>query len=389
MTKKPLEKPQIKPAHPFFSSGPCSKHNGWSLDKLNKALLGRSHRSKACKARLQQAIDETREILEIPADYRIAIVPASDTGAMEMAMWTMLGQRGVDVFAWESFSHDWVVDVSEELKLEDFRVFEAEEYGVLPHLSQADFSRDVIFPWNGTTSGTRVPDAEWIDANRTGLTICDATSALFAQKLDWKKLDVITYSWQKLLGGEAAHGMLILSPRAVERLETYVPKRPLPKLFRMTKNGKLIEGLFKGETINTPSMLCVEDYLIQLNWVRSLGGVSGMMKKTDENAKAIYDWIERSDWLDFLTKEPAQRTNSGVCMLITDKRYAALDESGQREIIAKLTKLLEAEDAAYDIAGYRIAPPSLRIWAGGTVERDDLEKLFPWIEWGLEQALGS
>ncbi len=382
------QKPNIKPARPFFSSGPCAKHKGWSLTKLENALLGRSHRSKDCKARLKKAIDDTREILQIPESHRIAIVPASDTGAMEMAMWTMLGQRGVDVFAWESFSHDWVVDITQELEFDDVRVFEAEQYGVLPDLSQADFSRDIVFPWNGTTSGVRVPNAEWIPDNREGLTFCDATSALFAQRVDWHKLDIATYSWQKLLGGEAAHGMLILGPRAVERLETYNPPRPLPKLFRLTKNGKLLENLFKGETINTPSMLCVEDYLLALDWVRSLGGLEAMMKRADDNAAAIHSWVQRSDWLDYLAKDSNTRTNSGVCLLITEPRFQALDEAKQREVIAKLTQGLEAEGAAYDIAGYRTAPPSLRIWAGGTVERDDLEKLFPWVRWGLEQALG-
>ena len=382
------QKPNIKPARPFFSSGPCAKHKGWSLTKLENALLGRSHRSKDCKARLKKAIDDTREILQIPESHRIAIVPASDTGAMEMAMWTMLGQRGVDVFAWESFSHDWVVDITQELEFDDVRVFEAEQYGVLPDLSQADFSRDIVFPWNGTTSGVRVPNAEWIPDNREGLTFCDATSALFAQRVDWHKLDIATYSWQKLLGGEAAHGMLILGPRAVERLETYNPPRPLPKLFRLTKNGKLLENLFKGETINTPSMLCVEDYLLALDWVRSLGGLEAMMKRADDNAAAIHSWVQRSDWLDYLAKDSNTRTNSGVCLLITEPRFQALDEARQREVITKLTQGLEAEGAAYDIAGYRTAPPSLRIWAGGTVERDDLEKLFPWVRWGLEQALG-
>lgn len=383
------EKPNIKPARPFFSSGPCAKHKGWSFDKLNGALLGRSHRSKDCKARLQKAIDDTREILQIPESHRIAIVPASDTGAMEMAMWTMLGARGVDVFAWESFSRDWVVDVKDELEFDDVRIFEAPEYGVLPDLAQADFSRDIIFPWNGTTSGVRVPNAEWIPDDRQGLTICDATSALFAQRLDWHKLDVATYSWQKVLGGEAAHGMLILGPRAVERLETYKPPRPVPKLFRMTKKGKLNENLFKGETINTPSMLCVEDYIAALDWVRTLGGLEAMMKRADDNRDALHSWVARTSWLEHLAKDPAQRTNSGVCLLITEPRFQALDEAGQRAVIAKLTQLLEEEGAAYDIAGYRTAPPSLRIWAGGTVERDDIEKLLPWIEWALEKTLGQ
>ena len=381
------QKPTIKPARPFFSSGPCAKPKGWSLAQLEGALLGRSHRSKDCKARLQKAIDETRAILEIPESHRIAIVPASDTGAMEMAMWTMLGQRGVDVFAWESFSHDWVVDITEELAFKDIRVFEAETYGVLPDLSQADFARDIVFPWNGTTSGVRVPNAEWIPDDRQGLMMCDATSALFAQKLDWHKLDVTTYSWQKLLGGEAAHGMLILGPRAVERLESYKPNRPLPKLFRLTKNGKLIENLFKGETINTPSMLCVEDYLAALAWVRGLGGLNAMMQRADDNTAAIGAWVERTSWLDYLAQDPKTRTNSGVCLVIREPRFAALDEASQRQKIGKLVQLLEDEGAAYDINGYRTAPPSLRIWAGGTVERDDLEKLFPWIEWGLEQVL--
>ena len=380
------QQPQQKPQRAFFSSGPCSKRPGWSLDNLNTALLGRSHRSADCKARLARAIDLTREILEIPDDYRVGIVPASDTGAMEMAMWSLLGARGVDVFAWESFSKDWVIDITEQLKLDDIRVFEA-DYGILPDLAQADWTRDVVFPWNGTTSGVRIPDASWIDDAREGLAICDATSALFAQRLDWSKLDVTTFSWQKVLGSEAAHGVIIISPAAVARLENFTPSWPLPKLFRMTRNGKLIEGIFKGETINTPSMLCVEDYLDALSWVREIGGLSAMIKRADDNVAAIARWVEQNDWADFLAVDPAQRSNTSICLKITTPAFSQLDESGQRAVIKKMTAMLEERGVAFDIAGYRAAPPSLRLWAGGTVEREDFEKLFPWLDWSFAQAM--
>ena len=380
------EQPEQRPERAFFSSGPCGKRPGWSLDNLSSALLGRSHRSAACKARLARAIDETRELLGLPENYRVAIVPASDTGAMEMAMWSMLGPRGVDVFAWEAFSKDWVIDITSQLDLSDIRVFEG-EYGILPDLAQADFSRDIVFPWNGTTSGVRVPDGAWIDEQRAGLTICDATSAVWAQDIAWNKLDVVTYSWQKVLGSEAAHGMLILSPRAVERLESFEPARPLPKIFRMTKNGKLIENLFKGETINTPSMLCVEDYLDALAWVRAQGGVKQMIRRADDNFAAMRDWVEQTDWVDFLAVSPETRSNTSICLRITDPRFTKLDEDAQRALIKEMEKLLADHEIAFDIAGYRAAPPGLRIWAGGMVERDDLEKLCPWLNWAFHQNI--
>ncbi len=378
--------PQDRPRRPYFSSGPCSKRPGWSLDNLSSALLGRSHRSGVCKDRLARAIEETHQVLELPDDYRVGIVPASDTGAMEMAMWSLLGARGVDVFAWESFSKDWVIDITEQLRLEDLRVFEA-DYGKLPDLAQADFSRDIVFPWNGTTSGVRVPDASWIDDARAGLTICDATSALFAQRLDWPKLDVTTFSWQKVLGSEAAHGVIIISPAAVERLESWTPNWPLPKLFRMTKSGKLIDGIFSGETINTPSMLCIEDYLDALSWVREIGGVKQMIQRADDNFSTIARWVAQSDWVDFLAEEPTQRSNTSICLQVKEPRFNRLDESGQRKVIKQMAALLEDREIAFDVAGYRAAPPGLRIWAGSTVDCDDLEKLFPWLSWAFAQAI--
>ncbi len=381
-------KPGLRPANPNFSSGPCSKRPGWSVEALKDAPLGRSHRARIGKAKLAQAIDLTREILQVPADYRIGIVPASDTGAVEMALWSLLGQRGVDMLAWESFGAGWITDVVKQLKLPDVRRIEA-PYGALPDLAQVDFDRDVVFTWNGTTSGVRVPNADFIRADRAGLTICDATSAAFAQRLDFAKLDVVTFSWQKALGSEGAHGMLILSPRAVERLETYVPVWPLPKIFRMTKGGKLIEGIFKGETINTPSMLAVEDYLDALNWAKAIGGLDALVARADANAAVIDRFVQGSAWLGHLAAEPATRSNTSVCLSITDPEVAALDLDGQAAFAKGLAAALDREGVAYDIGHYRDAPPGLRIWCGATVETADLEALMPWLDWAFASQKAS
>ncbi len=387
-----ISMPDVRPANPRFSSGPCAKRPGWSLEALHDAALGRSHRAKIGKTKLAQAIDLTREVLGVPDDYRIGIVPASDTGAVEMALWSMLGARGVDMLAWESFGSGWVTDVIKQLKLDDARKFEA-PYGELPDLGRIDFSRDVVFTWNGTTSGVRVPDGEWIAADREGLTICDATSAAFAQELPFEKLDVVTFSWQKVLGGEAAHGMLILSPRAVERLESYTPSWPLPKIFRMTKGGKLIEGIFKGETINTPSMLAVEDYLDALIWAKGLGGLEALIARAEANLGVIEAFVDKSPWLGFLAKTEETRSNTSVCLSITDPDIAALDADAQAAFAKGMVSALEAEGVAFDIGAYRDAPPGLRIWTGATVEVTDLEALMPWLDWayrrqkaGLKQA---
>lgn len=376
-------KPDIRPNNTHFSSGPCSKRPGWSLDALSDAPLGRSHRAKVGKTKLKQAIDLTRDILEVPADYRIGIVPASDTGAVEMALWSMLGQRGVDMVAWESFGAGWVTDVVKQLKLADVRKFEA-GYGELPDLSKVDFDRDVVFTWNGTTSGVRVPNADFIPADRKGLTICDATSAAFAQNLDFAKLDVVTFSWQKVLGGEGAHGVIILSPRAVERLLTYVPAWPLPKIFRMTSGGKLIEGIFTGETINTPSMLCVEDYIDALVWAREVGGLKGLMARADANAKVIFDFVAANGWIANLAVKDETRSNTSVCLKIADKDVAALDADGQAAFAKGVVALLEKEGVAFDIGHYRDAPSGLRIWAGATIEASDMAALMPWLTWAFE-----
>ena len=377
-----LPKPDMRPANPHFSSGPCAKRPGWSVEALKDAALGRSHRARIGKAKLAEAIDLTREVLQVPADYRIGIVPASDTGAVEMALWSLLGQRGVDMVAWESFGAGWITDVVKQLKLADARKIEA-PYGELPDLSQIDFDRDVVFTWNGTTSGVRVPNGDFIPAARGGLTICDATSAAFAQRLDFQKLDVVTFSWQKALGGEGAHGMLILSPRAVERLETYAPAWPLPKIFRMTKGGKLIEGIFKGETINTPSMLAVEDYLDTLKWAKGLGGLDALIARADANASVVARFVEQSSWLGHLAVDPATRSNTSVCLSIVDPDVAALDQDGQAAFAKALVALLDKEGVAYDIGHYRDAPPGLRIWCGATVETSDLEALMPWLDWAF------
>jgi phosphoserine aminotransferase len=374
--------PGVRPLIPHFSSGPCAKRPGWNLQALTDALLGRSHRSKVGKAKLKRAIDLTREILEMPADYRLGIVPASDTGAVEMALWSLLGARPVTVLAWESFGEGWVTDIVKQLKLKDVSVLKA-DYGELPNLAAVDPGSDVVFTWNGTTSGVRVPDADWIAADRQGLTICDATSAAFAQPLDWAKLDVVTFSWQKALGGEAAHGMLALSPRAVHRLETYQPPWPLPKLFRMTKAGKLNEAIFEGETINTPSMLCVEDYLDALQWAKSIGGLKALMAQADTNARLIARWVERTPWVDFLARDPRLRSNTSVCLKVVDPAITALPATAQAAFAKAIAAALEKEGVAYDIASYRDAPPGLRIWCGATVEDDDIEALTAWLDWAF------
>ena len=381
-------KPPKRPVNTHFSSGPCAKRPGWSLKNLENAFLGRSHRAKDGKARLKLAIDKTRALLALPPDYRCAIVPASDTGAFEMAMWGMLGARGIDALTWESFGEGWVSDISKQLKLTDVRVLRA-EYGRLPDLAQVDFSRDVLFTWNGTTSGVRVPNGDWIASDRSGLTFADATSAIFAQPIDFAKTDVLTFSWQKALGGEAAHGMLILSPRALERLASYVPPWPMPKVFRLTKGGKLIGGVFEGETLNTPSMLCVEDYLDALDWAERIGGLSVLMARADANARVLIDWAERTDWLQNLAVDPATRSNTSVCLKIVDPDVARLPAEQQRAFIKRMEALLEAERAAHDVAGHRDAPPHLRIWCGSTVEAQDVEALTPWLEWAFVEAKRS
>jgi len=380
--------PDRRPANPRFSSGPCTKRPGWSLQKLENASLGRSHRAKEGKAKLKQAIDLTREVLKVPDTYRIAIVPASDTGAVEMAMWSLLGERGVDMVAWESFGSGWVGDVANQLKLEDIRKINA-PYGELPDLSEIDFDRDVVFTWNGTTSGVRVPNADFIPAERKGLTICDATSAAFAQELDFDKLDVVTFSWQKVLGGEAAHGMLILSPRAVERLETYEPAWPMPKIFRLTKAGKLIEGIFEGATINTPSMLCVEDYLDALEWSKSLGGLDALIKRADDNLSVIVDFVAKTPWIEFLALEPVTRSNTSVCLKIVDERVTKLDAKEQAVFAKAIATSLEKEGVAFDIGAYRDAPAGLRIWTGATVEQSDLAALMPWLDWAFNAQVNA
>jgi phosphoserine aminotransferase len=380
-------KPTERPRSPFFSSGPCAKRPGWSVDALKDACVGRSHRSKLGKAKLAEAIDRTRAVLGVPDDYRIGIVPASDTGAVEMAMWSMLGARGVDMLAWESFGSGWVTDVAKQLKLDDVRILEA-GYGEIVDLAGVDTDRDVVFTWNGTTSGVKVPNGDWIKDDRQGLTICDATSAVFAMELPWDKLDVVTYSWQKVMGGEGAHGMLILSPRAVERLESYKPAWPLPKIFRMTKNGKLNEGIFKGETINTPSMLCVEDYLDALVWAEGLGGLPALVQRSAANLKVLEDWVAGAGWIDFLAQDKAIRSNTSICFKIVDPWAEGLDDEAKAGVPKKIASLLEKEGVAYDINGYRDAPAGLRIWGGATVEESDLKALTPWLDWAFNEVKG-
>ena len=383
-----MTKPTSRPQNPFFSSGPCAKRPGWSLDALKDAVVARSHRSKPGKAKLAEALTRSRDLLGLPADYRIGIVPGSDTGAFEMAMWSMLGARGVDVLAWESFGKGWLTDIVKQLKLTDVRSFEA-DYGALPDLGQVDTNRDVVFTWNGTTSGVRVPDGKWIAADREGLTFCDATSAVFAMALPWEKLDVATYSWQKVMGGEAAHGVLILSPRAVERLESYTPDRPLPKVFRMTKGGKLIEEIFEGATINTPSLLCVEDAIDALKWMESVGGLEAIIARSKANLEAITKWVEKTPWIAFLAEDPKVRSSTSVCFKVADPWFGSLDRPAQSAALKRMTGALEKEGVAYDIGGYRDAPPGLRIWAGGTVGAADLEGLFPWLDWAFAEAKAS
>jgi phosphoserine aminotransferase len=379
-------KPALRPKRPEFSSGPCAKRPGWSLEALAGALVGRSHRARAPKERLKAVLDRSRALLGMPQDFRLGIVPASDTGAIEMAMWSLLGPRGVDLLAWESFGQGWVADVTGQLRL-DARVHEA-GYGELPDLSAVDFSRDVIFTWNGTTSGVRVPNGDWIPQGRAGLTFCDATSAVFAMQLPWEKLDVVTWSWQKVLGGEAAHGMLALSPRALERLASYTPAWPLPKIFRMKENGKLLAGLFEGSTINTPSMLCVEDALDGLAWAERAGGLAALVRRSEANLAAIADWVARTPWVEFLARDPATRSCTSICLQVVDPWFRAQDESARGKVIKNLVALLEKEGVALDVASYRDAPPGLRIWGGATVETSDIEALLPWLDWAWEEVRG-
>ena len=378
-------KPGKRPENPSFSSGPCAKRPGWNLAALENACLGRSHRSTEGKARLTEVIERSKNLLGLPADYLVGIIGGSDTAAVEMALWNLLGARGVDVFAWESFSRGWADEIINQLGLEDTRVFEA-DYGSLPDLSQADPSRDVVFTWNGTTSGVRGPDGNWIAEDREGLSSCDATSAVFAMELPWDRLDVTTYSWQKVLGGEAQHGIIILSPRAIERLESYQPERPLPKLFRLKKNGKLISGIFEGSTINTPSLLCVEDALDGLKWVDSIGGAGGLAERSEKNLEAVSAWVDRSEWVDFLAADPATRSCTSICLKIVDPWFAAQGVEEQTSIEKRLVAMLAEEGAAWDIGSYAAAPPGLRIWGGGTVETSDLEALFPWLDWAFEET---
>lgn len=377
-------KPTVRPVNHNFSSGPCAKRPGWSVTVLEGALVGRSHRAKVGKARLKEVIDRSKKVLRLPPEYLLGIVPASDTGAVEMALWSLLGARGVDVLAWESFGEGWATDIVKQLKLPDTRVFRS-DYGRLPDLTQADFSRDVVFTWNGTTSGVRLPNADWIPDDREGLAICDATSAVFAMDIPWSKLDVVTYSWQKVLGGEAAHGVLILSPRAVERLQSYAPPWPMPKIFRLTKGGKLNAAIFEGDTINTPSMLCVEDALDGLKWAESVGGVPGLIARSEANLAAVAAWVARTAWVDFLTEDPATRSCTSICLKVVDPWFTALPAEDRAAKFKKIVALLDAEDAAYDVGAYREAPPGLRLWGGATVETADLEAAFPWLEWAYEE----
>ncbi|HEY7810556.1 MAG TPA: phosphoserine transaminase [Allosphingosinicella sp.] len=379
-----VSKPDSRPARPYFSSGPCAKPPGWGPEHLALGSLGRSHRSKIGKARIVHAMDLTRKILRVPADYRIGIVPASDTGAVEMALWSLLGPRAVTVLAWESFGEGWVTDIVKQLKL-DATVVKA-PYGELPDLAAVNPASDVVFTWNGTTSGVRVPNGDWIAADREGLTIADATSAAFAQDIDWPKVDVATFSWQKVLGGEGAHGVLILSPRAVERLESYAPAWPLPKIFRLTKGGKLNEGIFAGDTINTPSMLAVEDYLFALEWAQGLGGLHALIARADSNAAAVDAWVGRTPWIEHLARDPATRSNTSVCLKFVDDALPGFDTEAQAALVKRMASLLEAEAAGYDVASYRDAPPGLRLWCGATVETEDLEALFPWLDWAFHEA---
>lgn len=380
-----LPRPAVRPANPNFSSGPCAKRPGWTVQALADTPVGRSHRAKIGKARLEEVITRTRAVLGIPADYRIGIVPASDTGAVEMALWSLLGARGVDMLAWESFGDGWITDVTKQLKLEDVRVFKA-PYGELPDLGQVDCDRDVVFTWNGTTGGVRVPDGDWIKSDRQGLTICDATSAVFAMDMPWDKLDVVTWSWQKVLGGEGAHGMLVLSPRAVERLTTYKPAWPLPKIFRLTSGGKLSEGIFKGETINTPSMIAVEDQIDALRWSEAIGGLPALIKRSEANLAALQAWMDKSEWAENLAKVPATRSCTSICIAIKAPFFARLSADDQAAAAKKIVSLLDKEGVAYDIGAYRDAPSGLRVWGGATVETSDIQALTPWLDWAFAQV---
>lgn len=383
-----MAKPSQRPQCPNFSSGPCAKRPGWSPDVLSNALVGRSHRSPVGKKRLREVIDRSKQLLGLPDSYLCGIVPASDTGAVEMAMWSLLGARGVDMLAWESFGEGWVTDVQKQLKLKDCRILKV-DYGLLPDLSQVDGDRDVVLTWNGTTSGVKLPNGDWIPEDRQGLILSDATSAVFAMNLPWPKLDVVTWSWQKVLGGEAAHGMLVLSPRAVERLETYTPSWPLPKLFRMTKGGKLNPALFEGDTINTPSMLAVEDAIDGLRWAENIGGLKALIERSEANLRAITAWVEKTSWIDFLAVAPETRSNTSICLKIVDPWYTALPKEDQAKGVKRIAAMLEAEGVAYDIAAYRDAPPGLRIWGGATIETADIEALLPWLDWAYEQLKSS
>lgn len=377
-------KPDTKPARPFFSSGPCSKRPGWSLDALEDALVGRSHRAKPAKARIEEVIEKSSSILGLPEGYVCGIVPASDTGAVEMAMWSLLGERGVEMCAWESFGSGWVTDVIKQLKLENVTKHEA-DYGLLPDFTEVNFSNDVVFTYNGTTSGVKVPNLDWIPDDREGLTICDATSAVFAMDLDYSKLDVVTWSWQKVMGGEGAHGMIVLSPRAIERLESYTPAWPLPKIFRMTKGGKLIKGIFSGATINTVSMLCIEDAVDGLRWAESIGGLPKLLERSQANLKAIADWVAKTDWIDFLAKDPATISNTSICLKIVAPWYQELPAEDQAAKAKQLVSLLDKEGVGYDFGSYRDAPAGLRIWGGATVDTADIEALLPWLDWAFAE----
>ena len=380
-----MKKPEVKPDNPCFSSGPTSKHPGWTISNLPTDSLGRSHRAATEKGKLLRVIEQSKAILQMPADYLLGIVPGSDTGAFEMALWSMLGERGVDVLSWESFGQGWRTDIQQQLKLTDVRDISA-DYGDLPDLTAVDSDRDVIFTWNGTTSGVKVTETSWIDDNRAGLTFCDATSAVFAMDLDWQKLDVVTWSWQKVLGGEAAHGMIALSPRAVVRLESYTPPWPLPKIFRLTKNGKLIKGIFTGATINTPSMLAVEDQLDALAWVNAIGGLSALISRSEHNLEVIASWVETSSWVSFLANDDVNRSNTSICLKVKDTWFTQKSAERQADVIKRMVKLLADENVAFDIGGYRDAPAGLRIWGGGTVEATDTEKLLPWLDWAYTEV---
>ena len=379
-----MTKPESRPSCPNFSSGPCAKRPGWTVNCLGDAIQGRSHRSKPGKSRIKEVIDLSREILGIPDDYLCGIVPASDTGAIEMAMWNLLGERGVDIFAWESFGSAWVTDVEKQLKLDDCRTTVA-DYGELPDFSQADFSRDVVLTWNGTTSGVKVPSGDFIPSDREGLVIADSTSAVFGMEIPWEKLDAVTWSWQKVMGGEAAHGMLVLSPRAVARIESYTPEWPLPKIFRLAKGGKLIAGIFEGATINTPSMLAVEDALDGLKWAKTIGGLPALIDRSESNLAAIADWVERREWVDFLARVPETRSNTSICLKISDPWYRQLGPEEQSAKAKQLASLLDSEGVAHDIGAYRDAPPGIRIWGGATVEKADIITLLPWLDWAFEK----